>query len=79
VSAVPEYRVFYVGKVSGHFVDRKEFACPSDEAALERAKQLADGLAIELWEGDRLIARIEGTDKSDALRHPAQAKPASPT
>ena len=56
---MPDYRVFYVGEVSGHFVDRKEFSCPSDEAALERAKQFADGLAVELWEGSRFIARID--------------------
>jgi hypothetical protein len=60
MALVPDYRVYYVGKVSGHFVGREEFTCPSDEAALERAKQLVDGLAVELWEGDRFIARIEG-------------------
>jgi hypothetical protein len=60
---VPDYRVYYVGTVSGRFIGREEFACPSDEAAFERAKQLAGGLAVELWEGDRFIARIEARDK----------------
>jgi hypothetical protein len=59
LALVPQYRLYYVGKVSGHFVGREEIECPSDQAALERAKQLADGCAVELWEGERFIARIE--------------------
>jgi hypothetical protein len=41
----------------------KEINCPSDAAALERAKQFADGCAVELWESKRFIARIDGHDK----------------
>jgi hypothetical protein len=59
---VPDYRVYYIGE-SGHFVGRQEMTCPSDDVALERAKQLAHGCAVELWEGGRLIARIDGHDK----------------
>jgi hypothetical protein len=42
----------------GHIVRRTEIYCLDDEAALERAKNLAEGHAVELWEGDRVIAVI---------------------
>jgi len=45
-----------------------EIYCPDDEAALERAKNLADGHAVELWEGDRRIALIDGKDGSSTPR-----------
>jgi hypothetical protein len=61
LALVPEYRVYYVGE-SGHFVGRQEMTCRSDDVALERAKQLANGCAVELWEGGQLIARIDGSE-----------------
>jgi hypothetical protein len=33
--------------------------CVDDQSAKERAKQLADENAIELWDRDRLVARFE--------------------
>lgn len=33
----------------------EEFTAPSDEIALERALDVAEGGAIELWRGERLI------------------------
>ena len=32
--------------------------CPDDEAARERARQLVDGHDVELWQGQRKIARF---------------------
>jgi len=49
-------------------VRRTEIYCPDDEAALERPKNLADGHAVELWEGDRRIALIDGKDGSSTPR-----------
>lgn len=59
------YRIYTIGE-DGHFIGRTEFYCPDDETALKCAKQLVDGRAIELWESDRLIARIEGSDSPAA-------------
>jgi hypothetical protein len=60
---VPDYRVYTLGE-DGHIKGRTEFRCPDDEAALEHAKQLADGHAVELWEYDRRIALVDGKDGS---------------
>jgi hypothetical protein len=67
LAPVPDYRVYTLGE-DGHIKGRLEIRCPDDEAALERAKQLADGHAVELWEYDRRIALIDGKDGS-AMPH----------
>jgi hypothetical protein len=33
--------------------------CENDEAAIEKAHQLLDGLAIEVWEKERKVGRLE--------------------
>jgi hypothetical protein len=63
LAPVPDYRVYTLGE-DGHIKGRTEIRCPDDEAALEHAKQLADGHAVELWEGDRRIALVDGKDSS---------------
>jgi hypothetical protein len=52
-----EYRAYIVGE-DGHFVRAVELVCPDDETAKEYAKQLVDGHDIELWQQERLIAKI---------------------
>jgi hypothetical protein len=64
---VPDYRV-YTLDADGHIVRRTEICCPDDDAALERAKNLADGHAVELWEGARLIVLLDGKDGSSTPR-----------
>jgi hypothetical protein len=54
-----EYRAYIIG-VDGHFVRAVELICPDDDTAKECAKQLVDGLDIELWQGDRRIAKFVG-------------------
>lgn len=45
----------------GHIVRRTEIHCPDDEAALGSVKNLADGHAVQLWEGSRCIALVDVT------------------
>ena len=49
-----EYRVYIVGD-DGHFLRAVDIFCDDDEAAKDRAKQLVDGHAVELWQLDRKI------------------------
>jgi hypothetical protein len=56
------YRAYIIG-VDGHFLRAIELVCPDDETAKEYAKPLADGHDVELWQGDRLIAKFESTPK----------------
>ena len=64
---MPDYRVYTLGE-DGHIVGRTEIYCPDDEAALERANNLAVGHAVELWGGARRIALIDGKDGSSTPR-----------
>jgi len=53
-----DFRAFVIGP-DGHVIDRIDLVCDSEDDARERAAQLVDGHAIELWEGARRIARFE--------------------
>lgn len=53
-----DYRAYTVGP-DGHFVRHRAFKCADDTEALTWAKQLFDGYPIELWSGQRFIARVD--------------------
>jgi hypothetical protein len=54
---MPIYRI-YVLDSTDHV--RKPPECHrNDEAAIEKAHQLLDGLVIEVWEKERKIGRLE--------------------
>jgi hypothetical protein len=53
-----EYRACAVGP-DGRILLRIDLVCEDDDAAKERAAQLVEGHAIELWKGDKLLARFE--------------------
>ncbi len=43
----------------GHITNRVIVICDDDEEAKRCARQIADGHAIELWQGARMIATFE--------------------
>ena len=49
------YRAYILG-LDGHIQDRIDLFCTNDDEAKERAKQLVDGHAVELWDEARKIA-----------------------
>jgi hypothetical protein len=56
---VPDYR-FYVIKMDGHIAGPpKTIDLPSDEAAVKGAKALLDDRTIEIWQGSRVVCRLE--------------------
>jgi hypothetical protein len=56
---MPDYRVFAVddeGRSSGPgFI----FTCDDDEQAIDRARRLKRHLAVEVWQAERLVAKID--------------------
>ena len=52
-----EYRAYTVG-TDGHFIGYQPLICADDTEAIAKARRLADGHDIELWSGDRLVARL---------------------
>ena len=53
-----EYRAYGV-REDGQFVSSRAFVGASDELAITWAKQFVDGHDIELWNGERFVARLE--------------------
>jgi hypothetical protein len=51
------YRAYLVGE-DGHFRQVRVLDCENDDSAIEAARQIAVGLAVEVWERGRKIARI---------------------
>jgi hypothetical protein len=58
-TVMPEYRAYIIGS-NGHFCDAIAMNCDGDEAASQRADNLASAEAvdIELWQGSRMVATI---------------------
>jgi hypothetical protein len=57
-----DYRAYIVGE-DGHFLDCEERVCNDDRAAIGWAKQLVSSRVIELWCGERFVAKIEPKPK----------------
>ena len=53
-----EYRAYIVDQ-DGHVTGRIDLLCEDEDAARQRVKQLVDGLAVELWQGNQKIERFE--------------------
>jgi hypothetical protein len=51
------YYLYIMG--DGHVQDRVDLMCVDDEHAKERARQLVDGHAVELWFESRKIAEFK--------------------
>jgi hypothetical protein len=53
-----EYRAYTVDP-DGHFTGFEPLICSDDAEAVTKAKRLADGHVIEVWSGERFVARLE--------------------
>ena len=52
------YRAYIIGS-DGHIASFRELACDSDADAINQAKGLVGGHDVELWNGKRLVIRLE--------------------
>jgi hypothetical protein len=57
-----EYRAYTVG-LDGHFLSFEPLICSDDAEAVTEAKRLVDGHDIEVWSGERFVARLESNAK----------------
>jgi hypothetical protein len=57
------YKVFFLD-AQGRIKKSKALACASDNEAIELARGLVDGRKLELFDGCRLVLRIESADGS---------------
>jgi hypothetical protein len=58
---MPDYRAYILGEEGHRFVRVAEFSKDhaDDATALLAAKKLIDGHDVELWDGVRLVARLD--------------------
>jgi hypothetical protein len=52
------YYAYFTGD-DGHITNRVTILAANDEEAKERAKQLVDGHAVELWQEGRKVAQFD--------------------
>jgi hypothetical protein len=53
-----EYRAYLLG-TDGHIRERMELESQTDEEAIARARQHFNGGAIEVWQGVRIVAKLD--------------------
>jgi len=61
---LPAYRIYQVDG-DGRFSNAEWIEAGDDEAALHAAKARFAARAFELWQGGRLVARIEASGNSE--------------
>jgi hypothetical protein len=54
---VDRYRIYFVGS-DGLFSGAQLLECADDQEAIQTARQLVDGHDVELWKGERFVARF---------------------
>ena len=52
-----EYRA-YLLNAQGRIASRFEYDSRDDEAALEHAQQYVDGYEVEVWQSNRVVAKL---------------------
>jgi hypothetical protein len=57
-----DYRLYFMDE-QGHIRRALEFVCDDDAEAIQRAEQHVDGLDLELWQRDRVVAKLPGQPK----------------
>ena len=68
-----DYRAYTVGP-DGHFMGFEPMACRDDAEAIQKTKRFMDGHRIELWSGERFIARLGHDDSAKDDRHYTRAE-----
>jgi hypothetical protein len=56
-----EYRIYEIGD-GDHIVKATALACRHDHEALAMARELAAGRVVEVWNGERFVARVGAED-----------------
>ena len=53
----------YVIDHGGHFVRFESMVCTDDAEAIEKAQRIVDRFAVELWNGERFVIRLDAKTK----------------
>ncbi|MGD0849347.1 hypothetical protein [Bradyrhizobium sp.] len=58
---MPDYRAYLIDS-NDRVTSRKDLVAPTDDAALQTARQYADGADVEVWERARKVGRLSKTN-----------------
>ena len=61
----PEYRVYFMSGLLGL---SRDIQCADDQTATEQARRLFPEDIVEVWQGDRLVTRIENRAMEEMSR-----------
>lgn len=61
----PEYRVYFM---SGLLALSRDIQCGDDQAAIEQAGRLFPEGIVEVWQGNRLVTRMENVAVEEMSR-----------
>jgi hypothetical protein len=56
-----EYRIYEIGE-GDHIVKATALACKDDHEAIATAREIAAGRVVEIWNGERFVARLGAED-----------------
>jgi hypothetical protein len=56
-SGMAEYRVYAIDG-DGHIVKSTPLICDDDSQAVQKAKESCEGQTLEIWSGERFVARL---------------------
>jgi hypothetical protein len=57
-TGMAEYRVYAIGG-DGHIVKSMPLICDDDNQAVREATEFREGHTLEIWSGERLVARLD--------------------
>ena len=63
-----EYRLYTLNSFDAISRPPEVIECADDSEAIQKATQLLDGHAIEVWQAARVVVRLEPKQKSDVTQ-----------
>jgi hypothetical protein len=67
---MPDYQVYVVDDAGRILAAPEVVTCDDDQRALRKAKSLANGHDLEVWQGARIVGRIESAVLRSRCRRP---------
>ena len=64
---MPDYRLYFLDRHSGHIRNAENFEAADDAAAVHRIRLRGSAEPMELWCGGRKVSRFDGIPEAAAL------------
>ena len=61
------YRAYFLNS-DGHIVSVRAIDCADDTAAIREAESFREGREVEIWDGTRMVTRLQGDKPPESCR-----------